>query len=96
MLLLQTAATCVAIQPRRWVATAGSAVLGLTAAVAGISGFFDGQLGRADLSGWFVVAQAGYVAVAWGTAIVAGLRIWRLRRADRGAASSELDAGGVV
>ena len=79
MLLVQTAATVAAISRRRWVARAGSAVLGLTAAVAGISGFFDGQLGRADLSTWYVAAQVGYVVVAWGTVVVAGLRLRKLR-----------------
>ena len=79
MLLVQTAGTVAAVSRRRCVAIAGSTVLGLTAAVAGISGFFDGQLGRADLSTWYVVAQVGYVVVAWGTAVVAGLRLWKLR-----------------
>ena len=79
MLLVQAAATAAAISRRRRVAIAGSAVLGLTAAVAGISGFFDGQLGRADLSTWYVVAQVGYVVVAWGTVVVAGLRLRKLR-----------------
>src|SRR5215210_787097 len=78
MLLAQTAATCAAVQRRRSVALAGSAVLGLTAAVAGISGFFDGQLGRSDLSTWQVAGQISYVAVALATAVVAGLRTWRL------------------
>jgi hypothetical protein len=79
MLVVQTAATVAAISRRRWLATAGSVVLGLTAAVAGISGFFDGQLGRDDLSTWHVVGQFAYVVVAWGTAVVAGLRLWKLR-----------------
>ena len=79
MLLVQAAATAAAISRRRRVAIAGSAVLGLTAAVAGISGFFDGQLGRADLGTWYVVAQVSYVVVAWATAVVAGLRLWKLR-----------------
>jgi hypothetical protein len=82
MLLAQTAATWAAISRRRPVARAGSVVLGVTAAVAGISGFFDGQLGRSDLSTWQVAGQIGYVVVAWGTAVVAGLRLWKLRRPD--------------
>ena len=79
MLLAQTAATCAAISRRRRVARVGSVLLGVTAAVAGISGFFDGQLGRADLSTWQVAAQICYVAVAWATAAVAGIRLWKLR-----------------
>ena len=81
MLIVQTAATVAATSRRRLVAIAGSAVLGLTAAVAGVSGFFDGQLGRADLSTWYVVAQVGYVVLAWGTVVVAGMRLWKLRPA---------------
>jgi hypothetical protein len=42
MLLLQAAATVAAIQLRRAVALVGAVTLGLTAALAGISGFFDG------------------------------------------------------
>jgi hypothetical protein len=91
MLLAQAAATVAAVQRRRSVAQAGSVVLGLTAAVAGISGFFDGQLGRADLSTWHVAGQISYVVVASGTAVVAGLRLWKLLRPNRTSASSELD-----
>ena len=79
MLLAQTAATCAAISRRRPVARVGSVLVGVTAAVAGISGFFDGQLGRADLSTWQVAAQICYVVVAWATAAVAGIRLWKLR-----------------
>jgi hypothetical protein len=83
MLLLQAAATVAAIQPRRAVALVGAVTLGLAAALAGISGFFDGQLGRSDLDGWHVAAQAGYVLVAWTTVGVAGVRCFGLRRRGR-------------
>jgi hypothetical protein len=96
MLLVQTVATCAAVQRRRSVAQAGSVLLGVTAAVAGISGFFDGQLGRADLSSWHVAGQICYVVVAWATATVAGVRVWKLRRPKRANVSSELDTGGVA
>jgi hypothetical protein len=59
VLLFQTAATLAAIRRQRLAAVVGSSLLGLTAAVAGISGFFDGQLGRADLSRAYVAAQIG-------------------------------------
>jgi hypothetical protein len=85
MVLVQTAATCAAIQRRRSVAQAGSVVLGLAASVAGISGFFDGQLGRADLSTWHVAGQVSYVVVACATAVIAGARVLRLRRTRAGA-----------
>ena len=95
MLLFQTAATCAA-ERRRSVAVAGSVVLGVTAAVAGISGFFDGQLARSDLGTWHVAGQICYVVVAWATVVVAGLRVWKLRPPKRADASSEVDAGGVA
>ena len=79
MLLAQAAATCGAMSRRRPVARAGSVLLGVTAAVAGISGFFDGQLGRPDLSTWQAAGQICYVVVALGTAMVAGVRLWKLR-----------------
>ena len=96
MLVVQTAATWAAIQRRRAVALAGSALLGVTAAVAGTSGFFDGQLGRADLSAGMVAGQICYLVVAWSTVLIAGLRVWGLRRLDRASASPQPDAGTVV
>lgn len=83
MLLVQAASAVAAAQTRRRIARSGSALLALTAGVAGISGFFDGQLARPDLSGWYVGAQVAYVAVAWVTVVIAGLRCWRLRLANR-------------
>lgn len=74
MLLIQAGASVAAASPRRVPALAGPAVLGLSAAVAGISGFFDGQLGRSDLGRGYVGAQILYVAVAWATAVLAGAR----------------------
>ena len=80
MLLLQTGATLAAIRPQRVAAIVGSSLLGLTAAVAGISGFYDGQLGRADLSRVYVAAQIGYVVVAWLAVAAAGVRLRQLLR----------------
>ena len=81
MLLVQAASAVAAIQARRRVARLGSGMLAVTAGVAGISGFFDGQLARPDLSGWYVGAQVVYVAVAWATVVAAGLACWHLRPA---------------
>ncbi len=61
----------------------GSGLLAATALVSGISGFFDGQLGRADLGTGHVVGQIVYVAVAWATVVVAAVRLWRLARQRR-------------
>jgi hypothetical protein len=80
MLLMQAAATAAAVQRRRSVAMVGSGVLAAAAVVSGISGFFDGQLGREDLGSGHVVAQLMFVTIAWATAVVAALRLWRLRR----------------
>ena len=80
MLVLQAAATVAAVQRRRGVAMVGSGLLAATAVVSGISGFFDGQLGREDLGTGHVVGQVVFVTVAWATAIVAVVRLWRLRR----------------
>jgi hypothetical protein len=80
MLLLQAGATVAASWPRQRPATVGSALLGLAAAVSGISGFFDGQLARPDLGSGFVAAQIGYVVVAWLTVAGAAYRLWAVRR----------------
>jgi len=79
MLVVQVAATVAATRASPWTARAGSAVLGLSAALAGISGFFDGQLGRPDLGTGYVVAQVGYVVVAWVTVACAFIRLSALR-----------------
>lgn len=71
MLLVQVGAT---VFPRRF-AVGGTVVLGLSAAVAGISGFFDGQLGRADLSAGYVTMQYVYVVVAAVTVVLAASRL---------------------
>jgi hypothetical protein len=91
MLLVQTAATFAATSRRRGASLCGTALLGLTAAVAGISGFFDGQLGRSDLSAWYVAAQIGYVVVAWATVVVAGIHLRSVLRGRR-TTGSQLNA----
>ena len=80
MLVLQAAATSAAVQRRRVVALVGAGLLAATAAVSGISGFFDGQLGREDLDTRHVVGQVVFVTVAWATVVIAAVRLWRLRR----------------
>jgi len=87
MLLVQAAATVAAVQRRRIVAMVGSGLLVATAVVSGISGFFDGQLGLEDLGAWHVVGQIVFVTVAWATAIVATVRLWRLSRRRRSVAA---------
>lgn len=80
MLLVQGLATGAAAQPRRWPARVGSVVLALSGAVSGISGFFDGQLGRTDLGPGYVLAQVGYVVVAWVAVACGLLRLVALRQ----------------
>jgi hypothetical protein len=83
MLLIQAGATVAAVQSRRWLSTIGSAILGLSAALSGISGFFDGQLARSDLDGVYVMAQVSYIVVA-GLAVAAAIgRIWAIQRGRR-------------
>ena len=77
MLRLQAAATVAAVQRRRVVAMVGSGLLAATALVSGMPGFFDGQVGRADLGTGHVVGQILFVTVAWATV---GIAIVRLRR----------------
>jgi hypothetical protein len=78
MLLIQACATVAAVQRRRWLATIGSAILGFSAALSGISGFFDGQLARSDLDGVYVMAQVSYIV---GLAVAAAIgRIWAIQR----------------
>ena len=46
----------------------------------GISGFFDGQLPRADLGSGYIAAQVGYVVVAWIADAAAVYRLLAVRR----------------
>jgi hypothetical protein len=82
MLVLQAVACLASVQSRRGPALAGSTVLALAAAVAGISGFFDGQLGRPDLGVAYVAMQVVYVVVAWATVALAALRVRRILAAS--------------
>jgi hypothetical protein len=89
MLLVQSCATVAAVQPQRWPAIVGSALLGVSAALSGISGFFDGQLARQDLDMPYVTAQVGYVVVAWVAVACAAYRLWAVRRLPAHRAPSE-------
>ena len=80
MLLVQSCATVAAVQSQRWPAIIGSALLELSAALSGISGFFDGQLARPDLGAGYVTAQVGYVVVAWLAVACAVNRLRAIRR----------------
>jgi hypothetical protein len=80
MVVVQGLFTVAAVGTRRRPAIAGSLVLGLSAAVAGISGFFDGQLGRSDLGAGYVAMQLVYVVVAWATAFLAAARLRHLAK----------------
>ena len=80
MLLVQAGATVAAAQRRRWPAIIGSTLLGVSAALSGVSGFFDGQLARPDLGAGYVAAQVGYVVVAWLAVTGAVYRLWAVRR----------------
>ncbi len=83
MLLVQTAATVAAVQPGSRPAAIGSIVLVVSGSVSGISGFFDGQLGRTDLGPGYVLAQVGYVVVAGLAVACAAYRLITVRRDGR-------------
>ena len=80
MLLVQGGAAVAAAQSRRWPAIIGSTLLGVSAALSGVSGFFDGQLARPDLGAGYVAAQVGYIVVAWLAVAAAAYRLWEVRR----------------
>jgi hypothetical protein len=80
MVLVQSCATVAAVQPQRWPAIIGTALLGFSATLSGISGFFDGQLARPDLGATYVTSQVGYIVVAWLTVACAAYRLLAIRR----------------
>ncbi|MGY1723319.1 hypothetical protein [Blastococcus sp. SYSU DS0533] len=67
----------------RW-AVAGSAVLLVGAFLSAISGFFDGQFARADLSAPYVVLQAALITTAAAVVVLSAFRLRELlHRAPR-------------
>ncbi len=94
MLLVQAGATILAARVQHRSAAIGSVLLGLSAAVSGVSGFFDGQLARPDLGAGFVAAQAGYVIVAWAAVGCAVLRLRALRPLSRRSPPSSAQGAG--
>jgi hypothetical protein len=80
MVLVLGLSTVAAVGPRRRPAIAGSLVLGLSAAISALSGFFDGQLGRSDLGAGYVAVQLVYVVVAGVTAVLAAARLRQLTK----------------
>ena len=79
MLLVQSCATVAAVRSQPRPARIGSGLLLVSAALSGVSGFFDGQLARPDLGAGYVTAQVGYVVVAWLAVACAANRLWAVR-----------------
>jgi hypothetical protein len=78
MVLVQVAATAVAITARRAVARPAAALLSVLCLVSAVSGFFDGGLGAPGLLRRHVALQV--VLVCW-TALVGVLALQHARRA---------------
>jgi hypothetical protein len=78
MVLVQGGAAALAVRGRGRPALAGSGVLLLAALLSAVSGFFDGQLARADLGAGYVAMQLGVVVVAGTTAVLAAQRLREL------------------
>jgi hypothetical protein len=75
MLIAQVVLTWGAVRARRVVAIVCAGLLAVACGVSAVSGFFDGQLGKAGLSDALVAGQCFLMAV---TAGVAGLALGRL------------------
>ena len=80
MLLVQAASAAAAVRGGRRTALAGSVVLGLAAALTGVSGFFDGQLGKEGLGPGYVAMQLVFVVLAAAVVVLSGRRVRALRR----------------
>ena len=81
MLLVQAGAAWAAVRGGRRLAVAGCAVLALAALLTGVSGFFDGQLGKEGLGPGYVAMQLVFVVVAAAVLVLAARRLRALRRA---------------
>ena len=74
MMVAQAVLTLVAVRWRGTPAVVAAGLLALACLVSGISGFFDGQLGKDGLAGWLVAFQ---VLLVTATLVVGGLAVHR-------------------
>ena len=77
MMIAQAVLAGVAVRTRGWPAVLGAGLLALACLVSGISGFFDGQLGKDGLAGGLVAFQ---VLLVLTTVVVGGLAVFRVLR----------------
>jgi hypothetical protein len=77
MMVAQAALTVVAVCWRGAPAVVAAGLLALACLVSGISGFFDGQLGKDGLAGWLVAFQVLLVTT---TLVVGALAVHRTVR----------------
>ncbi len=78
MVLAQLTTALLAVFGRRGWAVAGSALLLAGSFLSAISGFFDGQFARGDLSGAHVALQLALIGTASAVAVLAALRLREL------------------
>ena len=74
MMVVQAVLTFVAVRWRGTPAAVAAGLLALACLVSGISGFFDGQLGKDGLAAWLFAFQVLLVTV---TLVVGGLAVHR-------------------
>lgn len=87
MILFQIAATALAVSRRQRVAIGAAALLAAACLISGISGFFDGAFGAAELSGWHLAFQVLLISWTALVGVLAGLRAWTLLRGSGPAAA---------
>jgi hypothetical protein len=80
MVLVQALTGLAAARGQGRAAFVGAVVLLLAAGLSAVSGFFDGQLARADLAPAYVVMQLAVVAVASTVVVLAAARLRDLPR----------------
>ena len=80
MILAQVGLTCGAVRRRNRSAQVAAGLLGVACAVSAISGFFDGQLAREDLSTAVVAGQWVLITITAGVGMLAFARLVEVRR----------------
>ena len=81
MILAQVGLTWGAVRRRNRSAQVSAGLLGAACFVSGISGFFDGQLAREDLSAAVVAGQWVFITITAGVGVLAFARLVEVRRA---------------
>ena len=91
MMVAQAVLTVVAVRWRGTPAVVAAGLLALACLVSGISGFFDGQLGKDGLAGWLVAFQVLLVVTTIAVGLLALQRLVRVTQGRQAARSGHLD-----